>query len=94
MSDKFETIPESLVTIESSFRWAVQEPVSSSGVTKAACMHITLVQDIQISKQLHASWEVESLGIINEKTQSPEDTEALQSFEQIVKLKNTYMSSS
>lgn len=47
------------------------------------CMHISLAEDAQISKQLHAFWEVESLGIVNEKTQSPEVTEALQTFNRL-----------
>lgn len=59
----------------------LQGPVSTSSVLDTTCMYIILEEDAQISKQLHAFWEVESLGIINEKTQSPEETEALQSFE-------------
>lgn len=37
---------------------------------------------------LHAFWEVESLGIVNEKTQSPAETEALQNFKQTVTYKS------
>ncbi|KAJ8011700.1 hypothetical protein DPEC_G00060970 [Dallia pectoralis] len=66
--------------MESSFGWALQGPVSTSSVSDAACMHISLQEDAQISKQLHAFWEVESLGIVSEKTQNPDETEALQSF--------------
>lgn len=45
-------------------------------------MHISLDEDTQISKQLHTFGEVESLGIVNKKAQSPDEMEALQSFEQ------------
>lgn len=33
---------------------------------------------------MHAFWEIESLGIVNDKAESPEDAEALQNFEQTV----------
>lgn len=72
------------IAVESSFGWALQGPVSSSSVTDATCMHISLSEDTQVSKQLHAFWEVESLGIVNEQTQSPEEADTLQSFEQTI----------
>ena len=82
VSGKVQRITETLVAIESIFGWALQGPVSTSSVTDASCMHISLDEDTQISKQLHAFWEVESLGIVDKQTQSLEETEALQSFEQ------------
>lgn len=88
VSGKVERITDSLVAIESSFGWTVQGPVSSSSVAEEVRMHISLDEDMQISKQLHAFWEIESLGIVDKKTPSPDDTEALQSFERSVKLEN------
>lgn len=88
VSGKVQRITESLVAIESSFGWSLQGPISSSSVTDTTCMHISLEVDTKISEQLHAFWEVESLGIVNEKTQSPAETEALQNFEQTVTYKN------
>lgn len=89
MTGKMERLTESLVGLESTFGWTVQGPVSMSSVSVSmssvsdtACMHVSLDEDSQISKQLHSFWEIESLGIMNDKTESPEDTEALQSFEQ------------
>ncbi|KAI3361691.1 hypothetical protein L3Q82_002048 [Scortum barcoo] len=84
VSGKVQRLTYSLVAIESSFGWALQGPVSTSSVTDATCMHISLEEDTQIAKQLHAFWEVESLGIVHEKAKSPEETEALQNFEQTV----------
>ncbi|KAI3375601.1 hypothetical protein L3Q82_003921 [Scortum barcoo] len=84
VSGKVQRLTKSLVAIESSFGWTLQGPVSTSSVTDATCMHISLEEDIQIAKQLHAFWEVESLGIVHEKSKSPEETEALQNFEQTV----------
>jgi len=69
VTGKVQRITESLVAVESSFGWALQGPVTTSGVTEATCMHISLEEDTQISKQLHAFWEVESLGIVHEKAQ-------------------------
>lgn len=84
VSGKVQRVTESLVAIESSFGWALQGPVTTASVTDATCMYISLDEDAQISKRLHAFWEVESLGIVNEKSQSPEETEALRSFEQTI----------
>ena len=77
VTGKVQRITESLVAVETSFGWALQGPVTTSRVTDATCMHISLDEDAQISKQLHAFWEVESLGIVQEKIQSPEETETL-----------------
>ena len=84
MTGKVERLTESLVGLESTFGWTVQGPVPMSSVTDTTCMHISLDEDTQISKQLHAFWEIESLGIVNDKAEKQEDTEALQSFEQTV----------
>lgn len=88
MTGKVERLTESLVGLESTFGWTVQGPVPMSRVTDTTCMHISLDEDAQISKQLHAFWEIESLGIVNDKAESPEDIEALQSFEQTVTFKD------
>lgn len=45
-------------------------------------MHIQLSEEGQIDKQLHAFWELESLGTTSEKPENPEDAEALQQFEE------------
>ena len=45
-------------------------------------MHIQLSEDAQTDKQLHAFWELESLGITSERSESPDDVEALQRFEE------------
>ena len=63
VSGKVQRITESLVAVESSFGWVLQGPVSTSSVTDATCMHISLEEYTQISKQLHAFWEVESLAL-------------------------------
>lgn len=82
VSGQVERLTESLVALESTFRWAVQGPVAMSSVTETTCMHIQLSKDAQIDKQLLAFWELESLGITSEKSESPEDVEALQQFEE------------
>lgn len=46
------------------------------------CMHIQLSKDAQIDEQLHAFWELESLALTSEKSESPEDVEALQRFKE------------
>lgn len=51
-----------------------------SSMTEATSMQIQLSETAQIDKQLHAFWELESLGLTNEKAESPEETEALQRF--------------
>lgn len=51
-------------------------------------MHIQLSEDAQIDKLLHAFWELESLGIISEKSDNPEDVEVLQQFEETSIFKN------
>lgn len=82
VSGRVERLTKSLVALESIFGWAVQGPVAVSSMTETSCMHIQLSEDAQIDNQLHAFWELESLGIINEKSESPEDVEALQRFEE------------
>lgn len=51
-------------------------------------MHISLTEDTQLSKHLHAFWEVESLGIVNQQSESPEDSEILQRLEQTSTFEN------
>lgn len=51
-------------------------------MTETTFMHIQLTEDAHIEKQLHAFWELESLGITSEKSESLEDVEALQRFEE------------
>ena len=87
VSGKVERIKETLVAIESSFGWALQGPVSSSSATDATCLHISLSEETKISKQLHAFWEGESPGIVNEPAESPGEAEALQNFEQTTTFK-------
>lgn len=66
----------------------MQGPVSSPSVAKEACMHHSLDEDIQILKQLHAFCEIESLGIVDKKTPSPNDIETLQSLEKSIILED------
>lgn len=82
VSGRVERLTNSLVALESTFGWAVQGPVAVSSMTETTCMHIQLSEDAQIDKQLHAFWELESLGITSEKFESPDDVEALQRFEE------------
>ncbi|KAL0150932.1 hypothetical protein M9458_053851 [Cirrhinus mrigala] len=84
VSGKVERLTESLVALESIFGWAVQGPIPMSSVTDTTCMQICLEEDMQISKQLRAFWEVESLGILNKTTESPEKSDAVQHFNQTV----------
>lgn len=44
-------------------------------------MHIQLSEDAQINKQLNAFWEIKSLGITCEKSETPEDLKAPQQYE-------------
>ncbi|KAK0150107.1 hypothetical protein N1851_009132 [Merluccius polli] len=77
VSGRVERLTESLVALESTFGWAVQGPVAVSSMTETTCIHIQLSEDAQIDKQLHAFWELESLGITSMElckwmTNSPE----------------------
>lgn len=82
VTGQVERLTESLVALETTFGWAVQGPVAVSSMTEMTCMQIQLSEAAQIDKQLHAFWALESLGIVNEKTESPEEREALQRFEE------------
>ncbi|KAL7824555.1 hypothetical protein SRHO_G00098440 [Serrasalmus rhombeus] len=77
VSGRVERLTKSLVALESTFGWAVQGPMAVSSMTESTCMNILLCNDAQMDKQLHAFWELESLGITSEKPESPEDAEAL-----------------
>ncbi len=87
VTGKVRRLTESLVAIETIFNWALQGPCISSSVTGSTCTYISPEEDAQISKQLHAFKEVGPLGFVNEKSQSPEETEALQSFEETLTYK-------
>lgn len=88
VSGRVERLTESLVALESIFGWTVQGPIPMLSVTDTTCMQICLEEDTQISKQLRAFWEVESLGILNKTTESPEEIEAVQHFNQTVRFKD------
>lgn len=88
VSGRVERLTKSLVALESTFGWAVQGPMAVSSMTESTCMNILLSNDAQMDKQLHAFWEIESLGITSEKPESPEDAEALQRFEETSILKD------
>lgn len=62
----------------------MQGPVAVSSMNEATCMHFQLSEDAQINKQLHAFWDIESLGITSERCKNPEDLEALQQFEKTI----------
>ncbi|GAA6071844.1 uncharacterized protein LOC112140627 [Tachysurus ichikawai] len=55
---------------------------------ETTCMHISVEEDNQISRQFDAFWEIESLGIVHDKSPSAEEAEALETFEQTVCFKN------
>ncbi|XP_014836153.1 PREDICTED: uncharacterized protein LOC106914092 [Poecilia mexicana] len=63
VTGKVQRVTDSLVAVETLFGWALQGPVTTSSVIDTTCMHISLTEDTQLSKQLFAFWEVESLGI-------------------------------
>ncbi|CAI5682672.1 unnamed protein product [Oreochromis niloticus] len=88
VTGRVERLTETLVALESTFGWSVQGPVSASTVTEATCMFIPCEEEQLLSKQLKAFWEIESLGITNEKTKNPEDDEALQMFERTTMFKD------
>ncbi|GAA6087427.1 uncharacterized protein LOC119211075 isoform X1 [Tachysurus ichikawai] len=50
---------------------------------ETTCMHISVAEDNQISRQLHAFWEIESLGIVHDKSPSAEEAEVPETFEQM-----------
>ncbi|XP_024119392.1 uncharacterized protein LOC112140627 [Oryzias melastigma] len=88
VTGKVQKVTNSLAAVESVFGWTLQGPVNSSEVTDTTCMQISVSEDTQISKQLHAFWEVESLGIVNRQVESSEDLDVLQSFEQTTTFEN------
>lgn len=57
-------------------------------VIKCNQHHLHAHQDTKIAEELHGFWEVESVGIVNKKTQSPAEIEALQNFEHTVTYKS------
>lgn len=83
-----ERITDALVAIESIFGWSVQGPVTMSSVSYTTCMHIQINEDMLVSERLKAFWEIESLGITMQQTDSPEEEEALHMFEKTTQYKN------
>lgn len=53
-----------------------------SSMTGTKCMQIQVSEAAQIDKQLHAFWELKSLGITSERCERPEDLEALQRYKE------------
>ncbi|KAK3568154.1 hypothetical protein QTP86_032209, partial [Hemibagrus guttatus] len=90
VSGKIERLTDSLVALDSAFGWAIHGIVSNSSEMETTCMHISVAEDNQISKQLHVFWEIESLGIVHDKTPSAEEAEALETFEQTVSFKDRH----
>ncbi|XP_056094778.1 uncharacterized protein LOC130073406 [Rhinichthys klamathensis goyatoka] len=88
VSGQVERITDALVAIESIFGWSVQGPVTMSSVSDTACMHIQINEDTLVSERLKAFWEIESLGITMQQTDSPEEEEALHMFEKTTQYKN------
>ncbi|KAK3522808.1 hypothetical protein QTP86_001571 [Hemibagrus guttatus] len=88
VSGKIERLTDSLVALDGAFGWTIQGIVSNSSKMETTCMHISVAEDDQISRQLHAFWEIESLGIIHDKSPSAEEAEVLETFEQTVCFKN------
>lgn len=88
VSSQVERITDALVAIESIFGWSVQGPVTMSSVSDTARMHIQINEDTLVSERLKAFWEIESLGITMQQTDSPEEEEALHMFEKTIQYKN------
>lgn len=76
------------MALDSVFGWTIQGIVSNSSEMETTCMHISVAEDDQISRQLHAFREIESLCIVYDKSPSVEEAEVLETFEQTVCFKN------
>eukprot|EP00064_Thunnus_orientalis_P014058 superscaffoldBa00002392_g14099 len=81
---------ESLVAIETLFGWTVQGPVSMSSMSEAPCMKIGIEETTQVSNQLSAFWQIESLGISIKGEERADDIEVQQNFDQSVRWKGQY----
>lgn len=78
---------DALVTIETRFGWAVQGPVVMSSMCEATCMHVGIHGNpVDISNQLRAFWELESLGISTKGEETPDDARARESFDKTIRL--------
>jgi len=89
VTGKTERLSDALVAIETIFGWAVQGPVVMSSMNEAICLHIGVSDNpLDISNQLRAFWEIESLGISTKGEDTPDDKKAIDSFDGSVKFIN------
>lgn len=87
VSGRVERLSGPLVAIETIFGWTVQGPVAMSSMSEASCMKICTEESMQVSSQLQAFWEIESLGISCKGEERAEDTEAQEHFNRSVSYK-------
>ncbi|KAE8293762.1 hypothetical protein D5F01_LYC06696 [Larimichthys crocea] len=87
VSGRVERLSVTLVAIETMFSWTVQGPVSMSSMSEASCMKICTEETMQVSNQLQAFWEIESLGISCKDEERAADTEAQEHFSRSVSYK-------
>lgn len=85
VSGRVERLSESLVTIETIFGWIVQGPISMSSISEASCMKIVTEETTQVSNQLCAFWEIESLCISSKGEEGADVIEAQQNFDRSVR---------
>ncbi|KAK0137861.1 Pro-Pol polyprotein [Merluccius polli] len=85
VSGRVERLSESLVAIETIFGWTMQGPVPMSSMSEASCMKICIEEATQVSNQLRAFWELESLGISSKEEERPDNTAAQQNFDSSVR---------
>ena len=93
VTGKLERLSESLVALDSKFGWLIQGTVSMLNVTTeteptdVGTLHVSVGLDEKINHTLRSFWEIESIGIMNEKESLKSNEEALQLFEKTVQFK-------
>lgn len=87
VSGRVERLSDSLVAIETMFGWTVQGPVSMLSMSETSCMKICTEETMQVSNQLRAFWEIESLGITYKDEERAADAEAREHFSRSVSYK-------
>lgn len=87
VSGRVERLSDTLVAIETMFGWTVQGPVSMLSMSETSCMKICTEETMQVSNQLRAFWEIESLGISCKGEERAADAEAQEHFNRSVSCK-------
>lgn len=88
VSGQVERNTDALVVIDSIFGWSVPGPVKMSSVADAACMQVQVTEGTLVSECLKAFGKIVSLNITMKQTDSPEEEEALHSFEKTIQYKD------